>query len=310
VALTNPSLSISGVKPWERRPDESGIAFQAFEIFLNLGKTRSLVQAYRNKSSKPHARQANGTWNGWSQRYDWFARALAYDNHNAAAAKRGVERATQKAAEKAVTEWHEEKQRQRRLDLRLGRKFMDKSDGLANFPVVESVTSEDGSYTFNPIHAREMALAARVGETGRGMCWGAINDGLAEEQAPPAEEEAASGPELPPLPAGAVAEALREAEADRLETMLKSVWGKAVAGDPVSVGLVLRIMERRDRLLGLDQPSASVLAASGDRGGWPIIVEVADDGDGNGNGNGDGSRGTGPGNGTGGVPGADPDGGL
>ena len=48
------------------------------------------------------------------------------------------------------------------------------------------------------------------------------------------------------------ADALREIELDRLDTMWSSVWENVLAGDLDSIGTALRITERRARLLGLD----------------------------------------------------------
>lgn len=49
-------------------------------------------------------------------------------------------------------------------------------------------------------------------------------------------------------------EELRTAEADRLDRLQRAVWVQALNGDLPAVNTVLRIMERRARLLGLDAP--------------------------------------------------------
>ncbi len=49
------------------------------------------------------------------------------------------------------------------------------------------------------------------------------------------------------------ADELRTMEAERLDRMLEGLWDKAVSGDTWSVDRVLNIMERRTKLLGLDQ---------------------------------------------------------
>ncbi len=50
------------------------------------------------------------------------------------------------------------------------------------------------------------------------------------------------------------ADELREAEIDRLDRLQLAVWPKAMNGDNTSITTILRIMERRARLLGLDMP--------------------------------------------------------
>jgi hypothetical protein len=48
------------------------------------------------------------------------------------------------------------------------------------------------------------------------------------------------------------AKEVRHLELERLDAMLLGLWQKASRGDPASVDRVLRIQERRARLLGLD----------------------------------------------------------
>jgi hypothetical protein len=43
-------------------------------------------------------------------------------------------------------------------------------------------------------------------------------------------------------------------ESDRLDTLQVNVWSQALKGDVKAIDRVLRIMERRARLLGLDKP--------------------------------------------------------
>lgn len=50
------------------------------------------------------------------------------------------------------------------------------------------------------------------------------------------------------------AEELRNAELDRLDRLQLAVWQKAMRGETNAIGSVLRIMERRAKLLGLDAP--------------------------------------------------------
>jgi hypothetical protein len=49
-------------------------------------------------------------------------------------------------------------------------------------------------------------------------------------------------------------EQIRALEEDRLDTLQEANWGKAMQGDFQAGTLVLRIMDRRAKLLGLDMP--------------------------------------------------------
>lgn len=51
------------------------------------------------------------------------------------------------------------------------------------------------------------------------------------------------------------ADEMREVELDRLDRLQAAVWGSASKGDVKAVDSVLKIMDRRARLLGLDAPT-------------------------------------------------------
>jgi hypothetical protein len=60
---------------WSRRKHESEKAYEAFSIYIELGEERSLSRvARRLKKSAPLMKK-------WSDRHDWRARALVYDNY-------------------------------------------------------------------------------------------------------------------------------------------------------------------------------------------------------------------------------------
>jgi hypothetical protein len=54
---------------------------------------------------------------------------------------------------------------------------------------------------------------------------------------------------------------LREMELDRLDRLQAGVWGKAITGDIRALDAVLRIIDRRARLLGLEAPKEVNLKA-------------------------------------------------
>ncbi len=67
------------------------------------------------------------------------------------------------------------------------------------------------------------------------------------------------------------AEELRELEVVRLDAMLLPLWRRVQAGDEKAVDRVLRIMERRARLLGLDAPARTELSGAG---GGPVDLSI------------------------------------
>jgi len=63
-------------KPWARIPGETGKAFAAFVIYLELGKARSAAKALVVAGSKPGNRRH---WERWASKNNWRPRAEAYD---------------------------------------------------------------------------------------------------------------------------------------------------------------------------------------------------------------------------------------
>lgn len=70
---------------WERQPGESAKAFAAWCHYRDLGPGRSLALAYaewrRGSGGSGDAAKAAGYWQEWSAKYEWVARAAAYDAH-------------------------------------------------------------------------------------------------------------------------------------------------------------------------------------------------------------------------------------
>ncbi|MBT9516521.1 MAG: hypothetical protein IV112_07500 [Methyloversatilis discipulorum] len=69
-----------------------------------------------------------------------------------------------------------------------------------------------------------------------------------------------------------LADEIRTLELDRLDAMQTYLWGKAKRGNATAVDRILKIMERRARLLGLDRPER--LALGGDADAPPIKQET------------------------------------
>lgn len=77
---------------WERLPNESSKAYQAFCIYRDLGVERSLEKVAQNRG-KPGSK----SWlNTWSTKYHWVERAQAYDDY--------LEQEKRKEQEKAILE--------------------------------------------------------------------------------------------------------------------------------------------------------------------------------------------------------------
>lgn len=64
-------------RPWDRQPEESGRAFQAFAAYRDLGPERTL-----DKAAAAYGRHVS-LMRRWSARYGWRVRAAAWDDEQA-----------------------------------------------------------------------------------------------------------------------------------------------------------------------------------------------------------------------------------
>jgi len=76
------------------------------------------------------------------------------------------------------------------------------------------------------------------------------------------------------------ADEVRKMEAERLDALLLALWAQAKSGNQGAVDRVLRVMERRAKLLGLDMPTRADITS----GGQPLTIALTW-GNSNGNGN-------------------------
>lgn len=122
---------------WERREAESDDAFAAFVIYRDLGRKRSVEQVRKRLATKPQGKQKKGSkgatkkaipghLSAWSARFEWVARAAAYDDHMDAAELA----ARQKAREAEAAKWEARRLAQREREWTLGEKLQQKAEQL------------------------------------------------------------------------------------------------------------------------------------------------------------------------------------
>ena len=61
-------------KPWERQIGESGQAYEAFAVYREAGKSRTVSAVVKQLG------KSRSLLDRWKARWDWEARAAAYDN--------------------------------------------------------------------------------------------------------------------------------------------------------------------------------------------------------------------------------------
>jgi hypothetical protein len=128
---------------WQRRPGESQRAFQAADLYIQMGPGRSLA-ATAGKLGKNVSLLER-----WSKRWEWVYRAGEYDDHigreeRDAARNKALERAAE------LRRRDEEREEQRREKLfQIEQKLLSKADKMLDVPLT-SIIHSDGKTIVTP----------------------------------------------------------------------------------------------------------------------------------------------------------------
>lgn len=101
----------------DRLPNETDKAWQAFQDFLKLGPARSLAvlhKQYKRKNqekSRPCPTRSYETLQGWSHKFNWFARAGEWDAKEEERRREYLREKQQKEWERQVKNFQEQNQR-------------------------------------------------------------------------------------------------------------------------------------------------------------------------------------------------------
>lgn len=98
------------------------------------------------------------------------------------------------------------------------------------------------------------AIAERLGYRGPSSADSAIRAALKKTLQPPADE-------------------VRELEIERLDALLLALWPQARQGNQGAIDRVIKIMERRARLLGLDAPVRTDVTSAGNEIAIRVVYE-------------------------------------
>jgi len=102
-------------------------------------------------------------------------------------------------------------------------------------------------------------IAETLGLTDKKLAWRRLDSALRKTIAEPAEK-------------------VRRVELARLDAMLVGLWKPASEGHLGSIDRVLKIQERRAKLLGLDAPTKTALTDTSGKALAPALVMLPDDG--------------------------------
>lgn len=137
------------MRQYDRLPNETTKAYNAFSVYRDLGPDRSLAKAAEIFYG---ARKNLAQLGLWSRRYDWVARARAYDDHLELVARNAIEKHEAARAE----EFAERRARLREGVLDAGEKALERMNKILEWPMSEQRLVQDGedgeeiSYIFMP----------------------------------------------------------------------------------------------------------------------------------------------------------------
>ncbi|MER5302291.1 hypothetical protein ABT039_22915 [Streptomyces lasiicapitis] len=118
-------------------------------------------------------------------------------------------------------------------------------------------------------HRRSQAIALRLA----GMDYQTIAERLDYADRGAASKDVHRALETNLEAESAAAATLRELEVQRLDRMQAAAWAKAAKGDLKAIETVLKVIDRRARLLGLDRPARTEITGAD---GGPLQVEAVD----------------------------------
>lgn len=78
------SVTNNAAKIWQQMPDETPRMYEYFRAYLDLGKERTILNAYRLVSGRRDAKAPTGWVGELSGRYEWRKRVRAWEDFNAA----------------------------------------------------------------------------------------------------------------------------------------------------------------------------------------------------------------------------------
>jgi hypothetical protein len=122
------------MKPWEQQPDESSKAHEAFRLYAEMGSDRSL-----EKVCQDHTKSIPMIKN-WSVKYQWVARARAFDMYLADLELQMMESEFKDRAKK----WADRKEKMLEKEWAYSERLMERAEEMLKIPLLEQIVSDDG----------------------------------------------------------------------------------------------------------------------------------------------------------------------
>jgi hypothetical protein len=257
-------------EPWEQQTatGETAAAFRAFCSYRDAGPGRRLEDVARAPATPgARPRRVTGCVATWSRKHRWVERAAAYDAHNDAARVKASVRAQSDGARETVTA----ALKARALVLRRLRNGLalaiDRGNELLGFPVREKLIEEpgdDGAPVVTRIMPANAAtvrhgteILAKAGSTLLQILDLTVSSGAPVTEIPP------PGPLPDPADARAKDVAL-------LDSVAAGLALAAANGSREALSDLIRVQERKAKLLGLDSPDPASSSGGGPSDWWAV----------------------------------------
>lgn len=167
---------------WHRADGESWHAFEAFQVYLDLGPGRTIRDAFRQATNNPDAGQAEASWKVWPQKYHWEERAKASDQHLERIKQNVLDKATAKSAEV----WAARRDKQLEDDYVASQKMIRRAKQLISFPVVDRQKSADGkTVQIKAISIQDYKRSCEIYDAARLIAHGTIGRSLPAQTVAP-----------------------------------------------------------------------------------------------------------------------------
>lgn len=163
---------VSDRQPWEKQPEETPKAYQAFCVYRDMGTGRTVDGAYQRRTmgarEAHQEKRADGTWKRWSSQHRWVERANAYDQYLDSERLKAIAVAD---SDQARQEYLQQLERFRSVHLRAGEggmmsvlRLKQKLDAFLSSTDFQITSIDD---------AHKVAMTIKAIESGSGDMWAA-----------------------------------------------------------------------------------------------------------------------------------------
>lgn len=130
------------MKPWEQHPNESSKAYEAARVYFEMGAERTLAKVGEQLGKNKIVVES------WSAKFQWVARARAFDAYLADLELQMMESEFKDRAKK----WADRKEALLEREWATGERLMQRAEEMLKIPLLRQTVSKDGkTIVFEPM---------------------------------------------------------------------------------------------------------------------------------------------------------------